>query len=450
MKRLLSESLKLWKNKKNRMPLLLRGARQVGKTFLIEKLGETEFNKNILSINFEQKRHLQACFESLEPQKILNELELLTEQKIIAGETLLFLDEIQECPKAIMALRYFKEQMPTLHVIGAGSLLEFTLNDDDFRMPVGRLEFLYLQPLSFLEFLEAKGTPIILEQLKNFNLKNTPSENVHQHLLQLVREYTLLGGMPAVIQKYLDTQSFLEAQHMQSFILNAYRGDFGKYAKKTIHVNLQILFDKAPGLIAQWFKYNKVNPDIPPKEIKAALTQLKHAGIIYPVHACSASGLPLVTTSNEKKFKLLFLDVGLAKRASRLDSDVLLREDIFLLNGGALVEQFVGQELMAYQDSHEPPELFFWAREERNSSAEVDYLYVLNGHIFPIEVKSGATGRLKSLRLFMEEKKSKIGIRISETPLSFEHNILSVPFYLVSEIPRLLKGVLGTGPTVFN
>lgn len=430
-----------WKNSQDRMPLLLRGARQVGKTFIVEKFGRDHF-RTFVSINLEQKQDFHTCFDGLEPQKIVAELELLSGQKIIPGETLLFLDEIQECPKAIMAFRYFKEQMPLLHVIGAGSLLEFTLNNEDFRMPVGRVDFLYLQPLSFIEFLEAIDSNLLFEQLKKMTLEAPPSKAVHERLLKLVREYTILGGMPSVLKKYLLTGSFLEAQYTQSALLNSYQRDFGKYAKKAIHINLQLLFEKTPGLVAQWFKYKNVSPDTPPKEIKAALTQLYHAGILHPIYSTSASGIPFVTTQNEKKFKLLFLDVGLVKRACRLDSEVLLKNNILLLNGGALGEQLVGQELLAYQDKHEFPELYFWVREERSSSAEVDYLTIVDGQIIPVEVKSGATGTLKSLKIFMEEKKSKIGIRISQASLSLDQNVLSIPFYLISELPRLVRSIL--------
>ena len=438
MNRYVEKKLLYWKNSKDKMPLLLRGARQVGKTYIIEKFGKNHFN-SIVTINLEQKPHFHSSFDSLEPNKIVSELELLSSKKITQGETLLFLDEIQECPKAIMALRYFKEQMPELHVIGAGSLLEFTLNNENFRMPVGRIGFLYLQPISFTEFLEAINQTNILEQLKNINLKTPFSPAIHQHLLKLMREYTILGGMPAVLNKYLLTNSFLEAGYVQSALLDSYRGDFGKYAKKTIHLNLQLLFEKAPGLVARWFKYKNVSPDLAPKNIKIALIQLMHAGIIHLIYASSGSGLPLITSQNEKKFKLLFLDLGLVKRACRLDPELLLQEDLLLLNNGALAEQLVGQELLAYQDQHLIPELYCWIREQKNSSAEIDYLTIIDGQIIPVEVKSGTTGKLKSLKIFMEEKKSTIGVRVSQHMLSYENNILSVPFYLLKELPRLIR-----------
>jgi predicted AAA+ superfamily ATPase len=412
----------------------------VGKSYVVEKFGNSEFS-NMVLINLE-KPTFRNSFDSLEPTKIVAELELLTGKRIIPGETLLFLDEIQECPNAIMALRYFKEEMQALHVIGAGSLLEFTLNDEYFKVPVGRIEFLYLQPLSFLEFLEAKKLDILKDELTNFSLENPPSEVVHEHYLKLIHEYAIVGGMPGVLKKYLLSQSFLDVQYVQSDLLYTYQRDFGKYAKKTIHHNLQLVFEKAPGLIAQWFKYKNVDPNVPPKEIKTALTHLFHAGLLYPIYSTSASGLPFVTDVNEKKFKLLFLDIGLVKRACRLEAQLLLNKNIMFLNDGAFAEQLVGQELLAYHEKHEKPELYFWNREQKNSHAEVDYLSILDGKIVPIEVKSGATGRLKSIRIFMEEKKITLGVRISEAPLSFQDGLLSVPFYLISELPRIFRELL--------
>jgi predicted AAA+ superfamily ATPase len=191
------------------MPLLLRGARQVGKSYIIEKFGKEEFESYVM-LNFEQHPEYQQCFESLDPIKIINAIELITDRTIQAGKTLLFLDEIQECPKAIMALRYFKEQMPELHVIGAGSLLEFALNDEEFRMPVGRVEFMYLRPLSFGEYLLAKGHTKMKDYLKALHIGDVIEEAVHNRLLSLVREYLSLGGMPAVIAEYLASKKLLQ------------------------------------------------------------------------------------------------------------------------------------------------------------------------------------------------------------------------------------------------
>lgn len=440
MKRSIEEDLHCWKDRPSRLPLLIRGARQVGKSFVIEQFGQRHF-AHCITANFEQKPFLKNCFESLEPQKIINSLEIALNVSIRPGQTLLFLDEIQECPQAILALRYFKEQMPALHVIGAGSLLEFTLNDEDFRMPVGRVQFLYLKPFSFVEFLEACGLHKLCDHIKQVDLQHPVDVNAHVQLMQCLREYLALGGMPAVLSEYSQTGKLNLCQEIQSSLLTTYRNDFGKYARKTDHKHLQRLFERAPGLLAQWFKYSKVDPEVEAKILRRALEKLEDAGLVHLVHATGASGLPLISSINPKKFKLLFLDVGLAKRAYQLDLTRLFEQDVMLLNRGMLAEQFVGQELLAYADKHEAAHLFFWVREQTGSSAEVDYIITVDGTILPLEVKSGAVGKLKSLKLFMQEKSSKLGIRVSQAPLDYSHSILSIPFYLLSELPRLVKSL---------
>lgn len=440
MKRDIERELIDWKASSIRMPLLLRGARQVGKSWIVEKFGREKFD-NIVIVNFEQMPHAKECFKTLFPQQIVVAIELLTGSVIQAGKTLLFLDEIQECPQAIVSLRYFKEQMPDLHVIGAGSLLEFVLNEEDFQMPVGRVQFLYLRPISFYEFLSALNRENLRDHLRTISLKNPLQDVIHNELLRLIREYMVLGGMPAVVGAYLKTNSLLQTQDVQSDILATYRRDFGKYAKSTKHKYLSLLFEKAPGLVGAWFKYNKVDPDVNSREIKIALQQLCHAGLLYRVYHTSASGLPFITTQNEKKFKLLFLDVGLVKRGCFLDTSLIFKEDILLINRGALTEQFVGQELLAYSDRKDVGKLFFWVREQKSSSAEIDFVISVGDEIIPIEVKSGSTGRLRSLKIFMEEKGSALGVRISSAPLALENDILSIPLYLIGELPRLVQEV---------
>jgi len=437
MKRDIEEDLVRWKNQIGRMPLLLRGARQVGKSFIVEKFGKENF-ENCVTINLDRHPEYCSCFQSLDPIKIVSYLELVSGKNIQAEKTLLFIDEIQECPEAIHSLRYFKEELPLLHVIGAGSLLEFALNDKNFRMPVGRIESLYMRPMSFNEYLEATGHNKLRDYLKGIDIKHVVEIPVHKKLLSLVREYIALGGMPAIISEYIESKSLLRCQELQTAILSTFRNDFGKYAPQTQHEHLQMIFSKAPGLIAQWFKYSKLDPDTPSRTLKNALLKLQDAGLINLVHSTSAAGLPFITHMNEKKFKLLFLDIGLVKRACNLDLELLFKEDISLLNNGALAEQFVGQELLAYAEKNEPNNLFFWNREEKNSSAEVDYLININSQIIPIEVKAGSIGSLRSLKLLLESPNLPLGVRISELPLSKSGKIVSIPFYLIAELPRLI------------
>jgi uncharacterized protein len=417
MKRDMESDLLRWKDQERRMPILVRGARQVGKTYIVEKFGK-EYFEHFAILNFEQHPEYKGCFESLDPLKIINAIELITGATIQAGKTLLFLDEIQECPQAIMALRYFKEQMPDLHVIGAGSLLEFTLNDPNFRMPVGRVQSIYLRPLSFGEYLDASGNARLRKFLREFPPEMKIEEVVHQHLLSLVREYFALGGMPAVISEYLQSKKLLLCQDIQTAILTTFRNDFGKYAGRTPHIHLQTIFSKAPGLIGKWLKYSTLDPDIASVTLKNALYKLSDAGLIIPVYATSGAGLPFITHRNEKKCKLLFLDIGLVQRACNLGLELLFKEDLLLINDGAL---------------------YSWVREEKNSSAEVDYLVAVQGSIIPIEVKAGAIGSLRSLKLFLTERNISLGVRISEAPFSLSHSVLSIPFYLIEELPRLVR-----------
>jgi uncharacterized protein len=268
------------------------------------------------------------------------------------------------------------------------------------------------------------------------------SEMIHHKLLNLVREDMVLGGLPAVVQEYLVSKNINACQKLQNNLLLAYRNDFGKYAKYSDHKYLQRLFEKVPGLIGQNFKYNKVDPDMRSRDIKSALDMLVDAGLIYPAQSTAASGIPLISQVNEKKFKILFLDIGLVNRASSLQADILLQEDILLVNRGILAEQLVGQELLAHTSRDEPGHLFFWERDKKSSTAEIDYMININENIIPIEVKAGATGRLKSLQIFMAEKKSKLGVRISQQPLGLDNKVLSFPVYLMSELKRFLLKLL--------
>lgn len=437
MKRQIINDLKDWADSAHRLPLLLRGARQVGKTFVIEEFGNSHFQK-FININFELEPEYCDCFASLKPVDIINAIQAICRQKITPGDTLLFLDEIQNCPRAIMALRYFKEQAPNLHVIGAGSLLEFALNDEDFSMPVGRVQFIYLKPLSFQEFLQAQQFDDLLENVKNCTLESTLPAAMHQKLTLLTHEYLVTGGMPAAIQSYLETSDFLQTQRIQTVIMSTYRNDFGKYAKLTQHKFLQKVFSRAPTLIGKQIKYSEIDAEMRARDLKPAIEHLTKAGVIQPVYATTAAGLPLSASSNEKKFKLLFLDVGLANRNAGVGINELLNKEILLINQGAIAEQFAGQELLAYHDCYEEAKLYYWFRDVQGSMAEVDYVININSQIIPIEVKSGEKGHLKSLQRLMKEKNLPLGVRISQQPLHYHDNVLSIPFYLIGELQRLI------------
>ncbi len=435
LERHLKKELIQWQQRQDRKPLLVRGARQVGKSSLIEAFG-SEYFDNVVALNFELSPEYKKCFHSLKPQEICDAISAISQQKIIPEKTLLFLDEIQDCGEAIQALRYFKEKMPQLHVIGAGSLLELALKKSDYRMPVGRVSFLYLYPLSFKEFLMAFN-PELINYLESTTLDNPMPSAIHEHLLKQLKLYLLLGGMPEAISSYKAKQEMLEVQSIQASIIQTYENDFGHYAIFVNPYYLQTCFKKIPLMVGQQIKYNKIDPNYRSKDLKEALHTLEAAGILHRIHATTAQGLPLDATINEKKFKLNFIDVGLVKRFNQLDASLLLNEDIMLLNQGALAEQFIGQELLAYSPSYEKAKLYFWARDGYGT-AEVDYVIVVDNKIYPAEVKSGKLGKLKSLKQYMLEHPCNTGIRFSQAPLSISDNILSVPLYMVSELPRLL------------
>jgi len=430
-----------WKNSKTRMPLLLRGARQIGKTYIVEAFAKTEFT-DYLSINFELNPEYCHCFSELEPRLVLERLSLTSGKTILPGKSLLFLDEIQECPRAIQALRYFKEQCPDLHLVGAGSLLEFALNQQDFRMPVGRVEFMYMYPLTFIEFLNAVDHSNLSQHLLKVDIKSGVDNVVHEKLLKLMRLFFMLGGMPAVVQAYKSGESLQRCQSIQAFLLNGYRNDFGKYASLIYQQHCRRVFEKAPSLIAQHFKYVDVDPDIQSRSIKTALRLLMQAGLMLPVYETKVNSAQLNASINEKKFKLLFLDVGLASYVLKLNSEIKEPVDLLSINHGAIAEQYVGQELIAHQPNFQQSELYFWQRAKRNDSAEIDYVITVDNKILPVEVKAGKTGRLKSLQTFMKEKKSVLGIKISQDKLYIDGKVLSLPLYMISQLERIVSTIL--------
>jgi len=432
MRRNLIQTLVRWKSHPLRMPLIIRGARQVGKTWVVQEFGKKEF-KSFININFETSPNYQACFETMDPRAIIRAIEWISQQKVVAGETLLFLDEIQQCPLALQSLRYFKEEWPELHVIAAGSLLEFAMEEESFSFPVGRVQFARLYPLSFGEFLDARGDGALKEDLGRFTIETPPPAAVHQYLLERMKEYFVVGGMPNAIVAYLKTQSFLEVKYVQKAIWDTYENDFGKYAPKTQHRHLRKIFQEVPRMIGEHIKYSRIDPELPnpAREIKQAIELLERASLLHRITATSSGGVPLLNGLRESIFKLIFLDIGLVEQAMDLDPH---HPGLMV---GALAEQFVGQEILASGDPLLETRLFFWDRDEGN--AEVDYLIAQKGSVIPIEVKAGKGGKLKSLHLFMKEKKAPLGIKISQEELDIKGNILSIPLYLTSHLSSFIN-----------
>lgn len=438
MKRVIIDSLLKWKGSESRKPLIIRGARQIGKSYIIGQFGKLYFD-NLVTVNLDLSPEMQRCFDSLQPKENLAQLSAVTGQTIIPGKTLLFIDEIQNSTQAIKALRYYKEQLPELHVIAAGSLLEFVLNEEDFSFPVGRLQFLYMYPMSFNEFILSQDNQQAIDYIHTASIKDKIPQPIHEYLLKQVRVYFLTGGMPEVVNAYSDPLSFTDCELIQTSIIDTYRHDFGKYAKGAEIKYLQKFYENAPNLVAKQFKFSHLDPNIRTRELRPALEKMCQAGLFSQVFATSATGVPLRYHIKENKFKLLMLDIGLLQRANCVNAAEIYQQDLIQLNQGMLAEQFVGQEIIASHNPYEERRVYYWQRDKRNSLAEVDYVVRYNDQIVPIEVKAGKTGRLRSLHQFMQEKNTHIGVRVSQQPLELEKGILSIPFYLVSQLGRLYK-----------
>jgi predicted AAA+ superfamily ATPase len=395
MKRLLEKQLIDWKNSRRRKPLVLRGARQVGKTWLVENVLAETFD-NFVKIDLEKRGDLHTYFSgTLEPKTILSYLEL-TAGRIIPGKTLLFLDEIQACPRAIMALRYFYEDMPELHVIAAGSLLEFAFGQ--ISIPVGRVQYLHVYPMSFYEYLLALGkTPMAEHSIAS--PENIPKP-AQQMILDELRIFFFVGGMPECIKTWRDSGSLVETFAVQSEIIESYRDDFSKYQPHVDKTCLDAVFLNTAKSVGEQLKYTRLNNGHTGQTNRKAFDLLVKANVIHKIPACNPSGLPLGATANPKKFKASLLDIGLMQRICQTPVELELKQESLLaMYRGKLAEQFVAQELLAGYG----PELYYWARDARGSSAEIDYLVVCDGKIYPVEVKSGAGGSLRSLHLMLKK-----------------------------------------------
>jgi len=427
MKRLIDWHLTAWKNELKRKPLLLKGARQVGKTYSVRQLGKSF--ESFVEINFELIPDAKTVFEKdLRPERIIWELGLLSHTTIIPGKTLLFFDEVQAAPQVISAMRYFFELMPDLHVIAAGSLLDFAI--EKIGMPVGRISMLYVYPLSFMEFLAAIGKGNLIDAIVS---KQSLSEILHENLLDLLGHYLAIGGMPEPVQSWVDTKDPRASYESQKSLIETYRLDFPKYAKKHQIPYLDVLFNQLHYFIGKQFKYSAVHGEYKKRELAPCLSLLKNANVIHQIIHTAGHGLPLGAEANLDWFKLISLDIGLSQALLGLDLPAwFLNPDKDLINRGPITEAFVGQELLAYASPCSKTELYYWKRESKSSQAEIDYLVECDNQILPIEVKSGHGSTLRSLHQFLEEHpKSPFGIRFNSENYSIFERILSRPLYSV-------------------
>ena len=434
MRRTVLNTLIDWKNEKNRKVLLLRGARQVGKTYIVRELAK-DFS-HFVEINFEKNTDIQHFFEqNLDPVRICTNLSAYYGIPIIDGETLLFFDEIQSCPRAIQSLRFFYESKPGLHVIAAGSLLEFALSDLT-SWGVGRIRSVYMYPMSFDEFLMASNQDALIELKKDASSGSPLNLAFHEKLKSYLKSFLLIGGMPEAVKTFIRNSTDMKSvQNVLSDIAISYYDDFAKYKSRIPVLRLREVMNSVVKQAGGKYIYSQSGPLSNPAQAKEALELLEMAGLVYKVYHSSGQGLPLGAEANFKKFKSLLVDSGIFRQIAGLRlSDLLIAENIDVMNKGNIAETFAGVEMIKYTNVYEKRQLYYWHREKRGSSAEVDYLIEQDGHVVPVEVKSGRSGKMQSLNLFIGEKKLSKGIRISLENFSQYGKIIVIPLYAISNL----------------
>ena len=457
MKRFSENFLNKWIAKGRKKPLVVRGARQVGKSTLVRQFAKAK-GLSLCEINLERHPTLDSLFKTLDPSRIIQELSLLVKKKILLPNSLLFLDEIQATPHALQALRYFYEDFPDLSVIAAGSLLEFSLSKHQLSMPVGRIEYLHLGPMSFEEYLHACEEFELIERLNHFSFKTTFPQTAHSQLLQRYREYLFVGGMPEVVQTYLINQDWQEVSDKHIALLDTFKDDFSKYAKQKDLLRLHHVFQFIPKAVGHKVKYSTISKEETSKTIREVISLLIKARLFFPVYHSSCSGIPLSAIEDLNIYKLLFLDVGLMNASCGLDWLALSKMDpIELINKGATAEQYIGQHLAYRSKGRQSPHLNYWLRGRKTANAECDYVLSHGDWVIPVEVKAGKTGRLKSLHQFAIEKGNRLAIRFDLNPPSIQsikqdlrqadhvqtatYSLLSLPTYMVGQVDRLITRI---------
>jgi len=430
--RFIDKELMMWKEDLYHKVLLVRGARQVGKSSSVRHFGKNF--KYYIEINIQNEPVYQELFKKEKDVKqIINNISVISKTEIIPGETLLFIDEIQACPEAITSLRYFYEKCQELHVIAAGSLLEFGLKKIS-SFGVGRITSLYMYPLSFSEFLEATNSKII-PLIKDAGPEKPLNSAIHTLLIKYVRDFLYVGGMPEAVSTWIRTSDYLACQRIHMDILNSYIDDFTKYDTKIDSVLLRQTFLSIAQQQGSKFVFSKVTTDIRLSKIKEALDTLVLAGITIPVVHTAAQGIPLGAQINPKFTKYLFFDSGLLLVQLGLSgSHILLDDAVDLVNKGSMAELFTGLEILKYSEPHMRQSLFYWQRLKKGSEAEVDYIISRNTSIIPIEVKAGTRGSMKSLYVFLSEHPSLRGIRCSLEPFATLEKVDVYPLYAIKNI----------------
>ena len=415
-----------WKDKKNRMPLIVNGARQVGKTYILKEFGASCF-ENTIYVHLENQVAVAAIFDGdLNPTRIIQYLEATYNQPIKAGKTLIIFDEIQSNERALMALKVFCEEAPQYHVVAAGSLLGVAVNREKYSFPVGKVDEIDMYPLDFEEFLWAMGKRFFAEETKSHFADSRPFENgIHQMLIELYRQYLITGGMPAVVRQFVETQSFIDIVDIQSRIVNEYVADMAKYATASTSVKIRACYNSIPTQLAKEntkFQYKVVQKGGSTTLFGESIDWLESAGIVLKCQKTTQGLMPIAAYTDLSDFKLYMADVGLLTMKSGLAYQTILstieQDNNFL---GALAENYVAQQFKSKQIP-----LYYW---KNDNTAEVDFVLQTDSGIIPVEVKKGKRNKAISMNLFAKKYNSPYSIRISQKHFGFDNNIKAVPLY---------------------
>ncbi len=433
LNRTIDKELLAWKDDPLRKPILLRGARQVGKSSSVRELGK--HFRYYLEINFEEHQQARQVFSGdLNPNELCNYLSVLFNTPIVPGETLVFFDEIQACIPAISSLRFFYERMQQLHVIAAGSLLEFALEQIP-SFGVGRIHHLFMYPFSFNEFLSALNREELEKAKQQASFHSPLHQTIHNELIKYLRTYLVTGGMPEVVSRFSASQEMLTCQSILDDLLVSLNADFGKYKSKVPASRLSEVFLSVARQMGNKFIYSRVVSDAGHEQIRQALSLLIMAGLVVPVTHSAANGIPLGAETDQRKRKMLLLDTGIYQRLTGLYiSDVIVGTTFKQVNKGSIAELFAGLEILKFMDGNRHQQLYYWHREKPNSQAEVDFLVQVHDRIIPVEIKSGIKGAMQSMFLFLKEKNLPLGLRFSLENYSQYQGVRSCPLYAIHEV----------------
>lgn len=445
MERLLMPKLVEWAKNSDRKPLIIMGARQVGKTWLMREFGRNNFT-DVFYLNFENTPGMEDLFSGeIRPLRIIDYLSTLHGKRISANETLIIFDEVQEVPRALTSLKYFAEEAPEYAICCAGSMLGIALHKNT-SFPVGKVEFLTLEPLSFEEYLLANKEQLLLEQLHSQNIEPIPIL-FSEKLIDYLKQYFIVGGMPSAVVKWIETRDFYGVESVQTAILQSYEQDFSKHAPSHLGPKIRYIWNSIPGQLAREnkkFHYGLAKEGARAREYEDALMWLKDSGLIRQLFRTTQATFPLKAYIDLKSFKIFHLDIGLLRVMSGLSPEIIIeKEAVFKEFKGAITEQYVLQQLSGIP---EIKDAYYWTTD---ASAEIDFLFSYKNLIIPIEVKAGENLHAKSLRVYRERNNPVISIRTSLRNLQYAEGMINIPlfvfFEMISLVSKTLKNFFGNG-----